>query len=103
MGPTGRHPTQAGSRQAAAVTAAWARHGVARVTRCARTRRAVTASGGGAWRRGETGPERTKGGAHGEEEEAASLTGGDAGEERRRGGVPAEGSGGGRRRSSGAL
>ena len=93
MGPTGRRPTQAGQGQDAAVTAAWARHGVARVAR-----------GDGERRRcGETGPERTKGGAHGEEEEAASLTGGDAGEERRRGGVPAEGSGGGRRRSSGAL
>jgi len=38
------------------------------------------ASGGGARRRNGAGPERGRGGAHGEEEEAASLTGGlDAG------------------------
>ena len=58
--------------------------------------------GGGASRCGEAGPERTRGGAHGEEEEAASLTGGDAGEElRRRGGATDRGGGAANRRGGG--
>ena len=60
VGPKGRRPTQAGQGQDAAVTAAWARHGVARVTRCARTRRArrrrAAAVRGGAAKQGRSGP-----------------------------------------------
>ena len=56
--------------------------------RGAHTRRGVrdaaaAAADGGAKRCGEAGPERGRGGAHGDEEVAASLTGGDAGEEQR--------------------
>jgi len=54
-------------------------------------------------RRGEAGPERGKGRAHGGKEVAASLTGGLDGGERRRGGGAASRGGGGRRRSPAAL
>ena len=66
-------------------------------------RDAAAPAGGGARRRGEAGPERGRGGAHGDEEVAANLTGDGAGEERqRRGGATSRG-GGGRRRSPTAL
>jgi len=46
-----------------------------RVARCARARAcAATASGGGARRRDEVGPEQARGGAHSDAEVAASLT-----------------------------
>ena len=60
---------------------------------------AAPANGGTA----EAGPERARGGAHGDEEEAASLTGNlDCGERRRTAGAAALG-GGGRRGSPAAL
>jgi hypothetical protein len=61
------------------------------------------ASGGGARRRGEAGPERGKGGAHGDAEVAVRLTSGGAGEERRRGGGATALGGCGRRRAAAAL
>ena len=64
---------------------------------------AAAPADGGVRRRGEAGPERGKGRAHGDAEGAARLTSGGAGEERRRrSGTTALG-GGGPRRSSPAL
>ena len=102
MGPTGRRPTQAGSRLSACLdprvgaATGRARHGATR----ARTR---GDSGDGARRRGEAGPERAGESAHGEEGMAASLTGNsDSGERRRRSGATSRG-GGGRTRAVTAL
>ena len=71
VGPTGRRPTQAGSRLSARLDPRGS---------------AATALGGGGRRRDEARPEWARGGAHGNEEEAASLTGDGTGKERRRGG-----------------
>ena len=86
MGPTGQRPTRPGQGEAGldrgvgAATASRASRG-ARARACA-----ATASGGGAKRRNGAGPERERGGAHGDAEVAASLTGGLDGGEQRRGG-----------------
>ena len=82
------------------------RRGAATASRGARARAcacAATASGGGARRRGEAGPERGRGGAHGDAEVAARLTSGGAGEERRRTGGATNRGGGAAARRTGAA